>query len=101
MTTRRRDWKKIRSTHADVLVSLEQVIARHPANPRPTRDVAASDDHAVTADDVTAPAGSEAVVLPFPPRLVLVHGSGGHASGGHGSGGHESDPSPFTPLDVA
>ncbi len=96
MTTRRRDWKKIRSTHADVLVSLEQVIARHPANPHPAnprpagREGAANDDTAAAAD------GTEAVVLPFPPRLVLVHGSGGH-----GSGGHEPEPSPFTPLDVA
>jgi hypothetical protein len=60
-----KDWHKVRSTHASVLESLEQVIARHPANSSPSR---------IEFDepDLAGPSGGDAVVLPFRPRLSLV-----------------------------
>jgi hypothetical protein len=69
----RDDWHRIRSTHADVLSTLEQVVARHPSNPRPARgDVDADAADAGVDEDESA----GAVVLPFRRRLVLVRGDG-------------------------
>jgi hypothetical protein len=53
----RRDWHKIRSTHADVLETLERVIAMHPS---------ASAGRPVREHDSLAP------VVPLRPRLVAV-----------------------------
>lgn len=61
-----RDWHLVRSTHADVLETLERVIALHPAgSARPRRPAAERD--------------SLAPVVPMRPRLVLVHGDGSAA----------------------
>ncbi len=65
MFGRRNDWHKIRSTHASVLESLEQVIERHPANWSPrVVEVEESESDAHDASD-----GAGAVVLQFRPRL--------------------------------
>lgn len=73
MRTRRRDWDKIRSTHASVLETLEQVIGRHPANavpapPGPRDEIEVGVQAAGDAET------GEAVVLQFRPRLTLISG---------------------------
>ncbi len=68
-----KDWHKVRSTHASVLESLEQVIARHPANPQPAARggrVIAFEESALGSAHSAEPA--DAVVLQFRPRLSLV-----------------------------
>lgn len=80
---RRQSWDRTRSTHADVLASLEGVIARHPANGSRVADGVTA-LHDPTRGEIEAPLSSEAVRLPtnsdaagatvlaFRPRLRLA-----------------------------
>ncbi len=73
MRSRGRDWDKIRSTHAAVLSTLEQVVARHPSNHARSGEPAAT-PVAIDDDDDSRDAPGGAIVLPFRRRLALVHG---------------------------